>query len=47
MLSQEDDEILIRVGPGTMLGDLIRQYWIAIVRAAVPGQPPKSAFGAG
>ena len=28
MLSLEDNEILCSVGPGTPMGDLLRQYWI-------------------
>ena len=28
MLSREDNDFLCRVGPGTPMGDLIRQYWI-------------------
>ena len=28
MLSKEDNELLCRVGPGTAMGDLMRQYWI-------------------
>src|SRR5579862_804865 len=28
MLSKEDNELLCRVGPGTPMGDLMRQYWI-------------------
>jgi phthalate 4,5-dioxygenase oxygenase subunit len=28
MLSKEENELLCRVGPGTPMGDLIRQYWI-------------------
>jgi phenylpropionate dioxygenase-like ring-hydroxylating dioxygenase large terminal subunit len=28
MLSREDNEILTRVGPGTLMGDLLRRYWI-------------------
>jgi phthalate 4,5-dioxygenase len=28
MLSREDNEMLCRVGPGTPMGDLMRQYWI-------------------
>jgi phthalate 4,5-dioxygenase len=28
MLSKEDTELLCRVGPGTMMGDLMRQYWL-------------------
>jgi phthalate 4,5-dioxygenase oxygenase subunit len=28
VLSKEDNELLCRVGPGTPMGDLMRQYWI-------------------
>src|SRR4051794_22738366 len=28
MLSHEDNELLCRVGPGTPMGDLMRQYWL-------------------
>ena len=28
MLTHEDNELLCRVGPGTPMGDLMRQYWI-------------------
>jgi len=28
VLSKEDNEILTRVGPGTLMGDLLRRYWI-------------------
>jgi nitrite reductase/ring-hydroxylating ferredoxin subunit len=28
MLSFEDNELLCRVGPGTPMGDLMRQYWV-------------------
>ncbi len=28
MLSREDNELLCRVGPGTPMGNLMRQYWI-------------------
>jgi nitrite reductase/ring-hydroxylating ferredoxin subunit len=28
MLSKEDNELLTRVGPGTLMGDLMRQYWL-------------------
>src|SRR5712691_12463151 len=27
MLSQEENELLTRVGPTTLMGDLLRQYW--------------------
>jgi len=33
MLSREDNERLTRVGPGTIMGDLIRQYWMPILRS--------------
>jgi phthalate 4,5-dioxygenase oxygenase subunit len=33
MLSQEDNELLTRVGPGTPMGELFRQYWIPAVRS--------------
>ena len=28
MLTTEDNELLCRVGPGTLMGNLLRQYWI-------------------
>ena len=28
MLSKEQNELLTKVGPGTMMGDLMRQYWM-------------------
>ena len=28
MLSKENTETLCRVGPGTVMGDLMRQYWL-------------------
>src|SRR5437764_7255067 len=28
MLSKEDNELLTRVGPGTLMGDLMRRYWL-------------------
>ena len=28
MLSREENELLCRVGAGTPMGDLLRQYWI-------------------
>jgi phenylpropionate dioxygenase-like ring-hydroxylating dioxygenase large terminal subunit len=33
MLSKEDNELLCRVGPGTPMGELMRQYWIPAIRA--------------
>ena len=34
MLSTQDNEILCKVGPGTPMGDLMRQYWIPAVTSA-------------
>src|SRR6516164_9841815 len=31
MLSKENTEMLTRVGPGTVMGDLMRQYWLPCV----------------
>ena len=37
MLSREDNELLCRVGPGTPMGDLMRQYWIpALMSSELP-----------
>ncbi|HTE87180.1 MAG TPA: Rieske 2Fe-2S domain-containing protein [Dehalococcoidia bacterium] len=33
MLSAEENELLTRVGPGTLMGDLLRQYWVPVMRA--------------
>src|SRR5215471_15256844 len=38
MLSQEDNELLTRVGPGTLMGNLLRRYWTpACLSSEVPG----------
>jgi phthalate 4,5-dioxygenase len=34
MLSKEDNEVLTRVGPGTLMGSLLRQYWQPVLRSA-------------
>jgi phenylpropionate dioxygenase-like ring-hydroxylating dioxygenase large terminal subunit len=34
MLSREDNDLLTRVGPGTVMGALIRAYWIPVLQAA-------------
>ncbi len=44
MLSKEDNDILTRVGPGTPMGELMRQYWIPALPASefpAPDSPPK------
>src|SRR5713226_8097883 len=28
MLTSEDNELLTRIGPGTPMGDMMRQYWL-------------------
>src|SRR6266571_3457642 len=33
MLSKEDNDFLCRVGPGTPMGTLMRQYWIPAIRS--------------
>src|SRR6476646_3729383 len=33
MLSATDNEILSRVGPGTPMGDLVRQYWLPVMQS--------------
>jgi len=33
MLSRDDNELLTRTGPGTVMGDLVRQYWIPVVES--------------
>jgi phthalate 4,5-dioxygenase len=38
MLSSEENELLTRIGPGTAMGDLLRQYWIpALISSELPG----------
>ena len=43
MLTASENAQLTRVGPGTLMGDLMRQYWIPVVRAdeLVAGGRPK------
>src|SRR5919108_664925 len=41
MLSREDNELLCRVGRGTAMGALIRQYWIpALISSPLPDIEP-------
>ena len=38
MLSKQDNETLTRVGPGTTMGELMREYWIpALMSSELPG----------
>jgi phenylpropionate dioxygenase-like ring-hydroxylating dioxygenase large terminal subunit len=34
MLSHEDNELLVRTGSGTPMGDMLREYWVPACRAA-------------
>src|SRR3954453_21164641 len=37
MLSREDNELICRVGPGTAMGNLMRQYWLpAMLSSELP-----------
>ena len=50
MLSQTDNEILTRVGPGTLMGNLLRRYWTAgaaLGRAAGARLPAGARAAAG
>ena len=43
MLTQEDNETLCRVGPGTLMGNLLRRYWLPALlstEAPEPDSPP-------
>jgi phthalate 4,5-dioxygenase len=43
MLSIEDNEVMCRIGPGTVMGNLMREYWIPAVRSdelPAPDCPP-------
>ncbi len=38
MLSVADNELMTRVGPGTPVGELMRQYWLpALMSIELPG----------
>ena len=38
MLSREENELLTRTGPGTVMGDLVRQYWIPVLESKEPSR---------
>jgi nitrite reductase/ring-hydroxylating ferredoxin subunit len=43
MLSKDDNELLCRVGPGTPMGNLMREYWMPAIRSdelPAPDCPP-------
>ena len=42
MTSKRDNEALTRVGPGTAMGEMMRQYWVPALRSselATDGDP--------
>ncbi len=39
MLSQDDNELLCRVGPGTPMGDLMRQFWLPCLKTSELPEP--------
>src|SRR5947209_1016023 len=39
MLNQEDNELVSRVGPGTPMGSLMRQYWVPALRSSELPEP--------
>jgi phthalate 4,5-dioxygenase len=44
MLSQQDNDLLTRVGPGMPMGELMRQYWVPALPSSEfpsPDSPPK------
>src|SRR5438045_3880368 len=43
MLTNEENELLTRVGPGTAAGELLRRYWhpVAVARELTDDQPTK------
>src|SRR3972149_1013045 len=50
MLSKEDNQLLCRVGPGTPMGNLMRQYWLPAIRSdelPAAGCPPPPVKGLG
>ena len=43
MLSRENNELMTRVGAGTPMGELMRQYWLPVLfehELAEPDGPP-------
>ncbi len=39
MLTEQDNEIMCRVGPGTMMGNLMRQFWLPVLTSQELGEP--------
>jgi phthalate 4,5-dioxygenase oxygenase subunit len=46
MLTREENEALCRVGPGTLMGNLMRQYWVpAVLSSELPAPDAGHAAG--
>ena len=43
MLSKEENDTLCQVGPGTLMGDLLRRYWMPIAAVAEMDDTPIKA----
>ena len=39
MLSQQDNELMTRVGPGTSMGEMLRRYWVPASFSDQIGEP--------
>ena len=39
MLRQEDNQLLCRIGPGTLMGNLMRQYWLPALQTIELPEP--------
>src|SRR5207244_11515352 len=39
MLSREENELITRAGPGTMMGDVLRRYWMPILLEREVAEP--------
>ena len=39
MLSTEDNETIARIGPGTMMGDVFRRYWLPVLLSSELAEP--------
>ena len=42
MISREENELLVRIGPGTAMGQLMREYWLPFLLSRdveADGQP--------
>ncbi len=42
MLSKEENELLCRIGPGTLMGNLFRQYWLPVMKSDEAPEPDGS-----